>query len=102
MDDLYNVESFGYDELLSIGFLMSARCAYSRKYCKKFCTNLWVDFSLIWKYQEETYSALPQKYILHKPLFWYFPDLEISRIFDPAPQIGHIEMFSYHFSGNYY
>ena len=32
MNDLYNVESFGgYDELLSIGFLMSARCAYLKK-----------------------------------------------------------------------
>ena len=41
---------------------MSAKCAYLRKYCKLFCTNLWTDF-------------------------------EISRIFGPAPQIGHIEMF---------
>ena len=24
----------GYDELLAIGFLMSDRCAYSKKYCK--------------------------------------------------------------------
>ena len=54
----------GYDELLSIGFLMSARCAYSRKYCKIFYTNLWVDFFLIWKYQEEIFSALPQKLVI--------------------------------------
>ena len=79
LKDLYYVEWFGvqwmicttlnhlgYDELLSIGFLMSARCAYSRKYCKIFCTNLWVDFSLIWKYQE---------------------------YFRPSPQSGHTEMF---------
>ena len=36
-----------YDRLLNIGFLMSARCACSRKYCKIFYTNLWVDFFLI-------------------------------------------------------
>ena len=53
-----------YWVLLSIGFLMSARSAYLRKYCKTFCTNLWVDFSLIWKYQEEIYSALPQKLVI--------------------------------------
>ena len=44
-----------------IGFLMSARCACSRKYCNVFCTNLWSDFFLIWKYQE--YSALPRKLV---------------------------------------
>ena len=43
-------------------FLMSVRCAYSRKYCKIFCTNLWFDFFLIWKYQE--YSALPHKLVI--------------------------------------
>ena len=59
----------GYDELLSIGFLMSARCAYSKKYCKIFYTNLWVDFFLIWKYQEEIFSALPQKFVI-KRCFW--------------------------------
>ena len=48
VDDLYNVEShLDYDGLLSIGFLMSARCAYSRKYCKIFYINLWVAFFLI-------------------------------------------------------
>ena len=35
MDDLYNVKSFGL-RLIIIVFLMSARCAYSRKYCKYF------------------------------------------------------------------
>ena len=82
LKDLYYVEWFGvrwmicttlnhlgYDELLSIGFLMSARCAYSRKYCKIFYTNLWVDFFLIWKYQEEIFSALPQKLVI-KRCFW--------------------------------
>ena len=77
LKDLYYFECFGvqwmicttlnhldYDQLLTIGFLMSARCAYSIKYCKIFCTNLWVDFSLIWKYQEEIYSALPQKLVI--------------------------------------
>ena len=77
LKDLYYVEWFGvrwmicttlnhlgYDELLSIGFLMSARCAYSKKYCKIFYTNLWVDFFLIWKYQEEIFSALPQKLVI--------------------------------------
>ena len=66
MYDLYNVESFGLDELLSIGFLMSARCAYSKKYCKVFHTNLWADFFLIWKYQEEIFSALPQKLVIKR------------------------------------
>ena len=82
LKDLYYVEWFGvrwmicttlnhlgYDELLSIGFLMSARCAYSKKYCKIFYTNLWVDFFLIWKYQEEIFSALPQKLVI-KRCFW--------------------------------
>ena len=82
LKDLYYVEWFGvrwmicttlnhlgYDELLSIGFLMSARCAYSKKYCKIFYTNLWVDFFLIWKYQEEIFLALPQKFVI-KRCFW--------------------------------
>ena len=73
LKDLYYVEWFGvrwmiytllnhldYDELLSIDFLMSARRAYSRKYCKIFNTKLWVDFFLTWKYQEEIYSTLPR------------------------------------------
>ena len=39
MDDLYNVESFGdYDELLSIGFLMSATCAYLKKNTVRYFT----------------------------------------------------------------
>ena len=59
----------GYDELLSIGFLMSGRRVYSKKYCKIFHTNLWVDFSLICKYQEEIFSALPQKLVIKK-CFW--------------------------------
>ena len=52
MDDLYKVESFGLGRLLNIGFLMSARCHCLRKYCNIFYTNL---------------------------IFWYFPDLKISR-----------------------
>ena len=46
------------NELLSIEFLMSARCAYSRKHFKVFYTNLWVNFFLIWKYQKEIHSTL--------------------------------------------
>ena len=81
LKDLYYVEWFGvrwmicttlnhlgYDELLSIGFLMSARCAYSKKYCKIFYTNLWVDFLLTWKYQE-IFLALPQELVI-KRCFW--------------------------------
>ena len=77
LTDLYYVEWFrvygiicamltrlGYDELLSIGFLLSAWCAFSKKYCNIFCTNIWVDFFLIWKYQEEIFSALPQKLVI--------------------------------------
>ena len=79
LKDLYNVEWFGvrwmicttlnhldYNELFSIDFLMSARCAYLRKYCKIFYTNLWIDLFLIWKYQEEIYSALPQKLVIKR------------------------------------
>ena len=82
LKDLYYVEWFGvwwmicttlnhlgYNELLSIGFLMSTRCAYSKKCYKIFYTNLWVDFLLIWKYQEEIFSALPQKLVI-KRCFW--------------------------------
>ena len=71
MDDLYSTESFGYDDLLSIGFLMSARCAYSKKYSTIFCTNLWTDFFLIWKYQEDIFLALLQKLIITR-YFWSF------------------------------
>ena len=65
MDDLYNVESL--NELLNIGFLMSARCAYSRKKCWMFTLTANTNF----------------------------PDLEISRrnIFGPALEIGYKEMF---------
>ena len=59
-----------YDELLSIGFLMSARCTYSRQYCKIFFTNLWVGFFLIWKYQEEVYPDLPQKMVIKRCFWW--------------------------------
>ena len=82
LKDLYDVEWFAvrwmicttlnhldYDELLSIRFLMSSRCAYSRKYCNIFYTNLWVDFFLIWKYQEEIFSTLLQKLFI-KRCFW--------------------------------
>ena len=72
MDDLYitpwyNVESIWATfrhELLSIGFLMSLRCAYSTKYGKIFYTNLWAEFLLVWKYQEEVFSALSQKLVI--------------------------------------
>ena len=77
LKDLYYVEWFevqwmicrtlnrlGYEELLSIGFLISARCAYSKKHCKIFYANLWVVLFLIWKYQEEIFLALPQKLVI--------------------------------------
>ena len=53
-----------YNELLSIGFLMSSRCAYLRKHGKIFYTKLWFDFFLSWKCQEEIYSVLPQKLVI--------------------------------------
>ena len=56
-----------YHELLGIGFLMSARCAYSRKYCNMFYTNLWVDFS--------RFGNIKKKYI------------------KPCLEIGHKEVF---------
>ena len=57
------------DEFLSIRFLISARWSYSKKYCKIFYTKLWVDLFLIWKHQEEIFSALPQKLVI-KRCFW--------------------------------
>ena len=55
---------------------------FSRKYSQIFYTNLCVEFFLIWKYQEEIYSTLPQKLIIKRgfsSLQWklltvYFPD----------------------------
>ena len=82
LKNLYDTEWFGvrwmicatlnhldYDEFLSIGFLMSVKCAYSRKYCKIIYTNLWVDFFLICIYQKNIYLALPQKLVI-KRCFW--------------------------------
>ena len=75
LKDLNRVEWFGVqwmicttlshldcNQLLIIGFLMSTRWTYSRKYCKIFYTNLCFDFFRIWKYQE--YSALPHKLVI--------------------------------------
>ena len=64
VDDFYNAESLDYNELLSIGFLMSSRCVYLRKHGKIFYTKLWFDFFLSWKCQEEIYSVLPQKLVI--------------------------------------
>ena len=55
---------------------------FSRKYSQIFYTNLCVEFFLIWKYQEEIYSTLPQKLVIKRgfsSLQWklltvYFPD----------------------------
>ena len=55
-----------YARLMSIPFLMSAECTYSRNYQKIFYTNLCATFFLIWKYQEEIYSALPQKLVIKR------------------------------------
>ena len=73
----------GYDELLSIVFLMSVMCVYLKKCCKVLYANLWVDFFLIWKYQEEIFLALPQKFVIWRcfwSLWWklllmYFPNI---------------------------
>ena len=73
----------GFDELLRIVFLMSFRCVYLKKCCKVLFANLWVDFFLIWKYQEEIIFALPQKFVIWRcfwSLWWklllmYFPDI---------------------------
>ena len=64
VDDFYNAESLDSNELLSIDFLMSSRCAYLRKHGKIFYTKLWFDFFLSWKCQEEIYSVLPQKLVI--------------------------------------
>ena len=82
LKDLYYVEWFGvrwmicttlnhlgFNEFLSIGFLMSVRCVYSKKYCKIFYTNLRVDLFLICKYQEEIFWTLLQKLVINR-CFW--------------------------------
>ena len=56
----------GFNEFLSIGFLMSVRCVYSKKYCKIFYTNLRVDLFLICKYQEEIFWTLLQKLVINR------------------------------------
>ena len=79
LKDLYYLEWFvvrsmicttlnhlGYDELLSNGFLINARCGYSKKYCKIFYTDLCVEFFLIWKYQEEIFLAQPLKLVIKR------------------------------------
>ena len=68
MDDFYNVEWFGLQWIIEYR-LFNEWCAYSRQYCNIFYANLWVDLFLIWKYQEEIYSALPQKLVI-KRCFW--------------------------------
>ena len=56
----------GYDQLLCIDVLINARCAYLKKCCKIFYTNIWVSFFLIWKYQEERFSAQPLKLVIKR------------------------------------
>ena len=46
--------------------LMIAWCVFSRKYCQIFYTNLCIEFFLIWKYQEEIYSTLPEKLVIKR------------------------------------
>ena len=46
--------------------LMIAWCVFSRKYCQIFYTNICVEFFLIWKYQEEIHSTLPQKLVIKR------------------------------------
>ena len=78
LKDLYYVEWFGiqsmicttlnqlgYEELLSIAFLISARCAYSKKSCKIFYANLWVVLFLIWKYQKKIFSAHSKNLVIY-------------------------------------
>ena len=69
MDDLYKEASCGLGCLLSIGLLMSARCDYLFEKFNIFYTNLWIDISLIWKYQEKIDSAMPKKLVI-KRCFW--------------------------------
>ena len=78
IDDLHNVESFGLRWIIEYRLLNKCQmCLF-----EKILYNI-VDFFLIWKYQEEIFSALFQKLII-KRCFWslqwklllmYFPDV---------------------------
>ena len=72
MNALYNSESFGIRWIIEYQLSMNTRCAYSRKYCKIFYTNLLVVFFCFFS------------------LFFFSTR---RNIFDPAPEIGHKEMF---------
>ena len=66
MDDLYNVESFGdYDELLSIGFLMSARCAYLKKNTVRY-------FALTSELVFSWFESIKKKYFRLCPRNWSY------------------------------
>ena len=59
----------GYDELLSIGLLMRARCTYSKKYCKIFYANLWVEiFTDLRISRRNIFGSAPELVI--KTCFW--------------------------------
>ena len=68
MDDLYNVESFGLRLIIEYRLFNECQVCLFVKILI-FYTNLWVDFFLIWKYQEEIFSALPQILFI-KRCFW--------------------------------
>ena len=53
--DFYNVESFGLRWIVEYRLFNKCQMCLFEKYCKIFYTNLWVDFFLIWKYQEEIF-----------------------------------------------
>ena len=68
MDELYNIESFGLRWI--------------------------IEYRLFNECQVCLFEKVLQD-ILHYPLSYFFPHLEISRrnVFGPAPEIGHKEMF---------
>ena len=87
LNDLYNVEWFVQRWMICTtlnDFYYIERFVQGWIICKIFYTNLWVDFLLIWKYQEEIYLPLSQKLVI-KRCFWslqwklllslYFPDI---------------------------
>ena len=65
MDDLYTDSD--YDGLLSIRFLMIARWAYSRRYCKIFYTNFKSVSSWFRNIKKECIQPCPE--ICHKEMF---------------------------------
>ena len=69
MDDFFNIESSGLQWIIEYSLFNECRVRLFGKILYNIYTNFWVDFLLIWKYQEEIYSTLAQKLVI-KRCFW--------------------------------